>query len=166
VELSAATLRRSLRRQLSAYFKVESLGGAFVSEEAGPLAPSGFRLADAVVRRLVPLALEAQEMAGAAEGLRGIAPLTDRAACFKAMTANEKVARTNDAPPVLVKAVGGVASTAIMLGDAATTGSEEKTARAIEQLSSAVLRVVAICIPLVPDRAALLEVLSGWAASP
>ena len=158
--MPAKSLRSSLRRQLSAYFAADSLGGPFVSEEDRPLAALGFGLADAVVRRLAPIALEAQQMTVAAEGLRAIAPLTDRNACFKAMSANERVARANEAPSTLVKAIGGVASTAIMLGDAVTGGNEEKIARAIDQLVAAVLRVVSMCVPLVPDRAALLAVLA------
>jgi hypothetical protein len=154
--MSAALLRRTLRRQLSAYFPADALGGPFVAEDARPLAELGFRVADVVVRQVAPIALEAQAMGAAAEGLRAIAPLADRAACFKAMTANERVARANEAPPNLVKAIGGVASTAIMLGDAVTGGNEDKIARAADQLASAVVRVVAMCVPLVPERAVLL----------
>src|SRR5690349_13742490 len=103
-------LRRALRRELSVFFPPDQLEGPFLVEDASSAELLGFKVADAIVRKLAPLAFSAQEMAGAAEGFRAIPPLSDKASCLKGMMEIERVARKHDPPNTLVRALGGAAS--------------------------------------------------------
>ena len=152
-------LRRALRRELSVHFPPDQLEGPFLAEDAASAELLGFKVVDAVVRKLAPAVFAAQDMPGAAEGFRSIPPFVDKSACLKGMMEIEKVARKHEPPNTLVRALGGAASTAAMLADGARNPDEEKSRRSVTQFAAACGRVVSMSVPLVPDKRVLLGAL-------
>jgi hypothetical protein len=136
-------LRRTLRIQLSAYLPAAELEGPFTAETEAPLLTTTFRLVDAAVRVLAPAALSSGHPASA-DGLRALAPVTDRALALKTMMSIEKVAHATKGPGPFFRAIGGVPSASVLVADAEPTGSEERLERAVGQLSGALVRVVAM----------------------
>jgi hypothetical protein len=141
--------------QLSAYLPVAELGGPFLAESETSLLSTTFRLVDAAVRVISPAALAATHPA-TAEGLRALPPITDRAAALTTMMAIEKVAHRTSGPGPFFRAIGGAPSSSVLVADAEAAGSEDRQARAVNQLCGALVRVVSMAQRLGAPADALL----------
>lgn len=162
-------LRRTLRRQLSAYFPPSELEGPFAAEGDVPLLESTFRLVDAGVRAVAPAALAHAGHPEAAEGLRALSRVIDRPGALTTMMMIEKVAHRTQGPSAFIRAVGGVPSSSVLVADAERALAEERIERAIDQFCGAISRMVGMAEQLGtptealldPLRAALSEATSG-----
>lgn len=140
-------MRQTLRIQLSAYLPASKLEGPFTAETESPLLTTTFRLVDAAVRVLAPLALTPTHPASA-QGLRALPAVTDRAQALKTMMSIEKVAHATKGPSPFFRAIGGVPSASVLVADADPSGSQERLERSLQQLCGALVRVAGMSLKL------------------